>query len=200
MLTFELESAEGGSVAGIDEAGRGAWAGPVYAAATVFRPFGTPAAVTELINDSKKLTPQQRRELYPSILVNAAVGIGSASVHEIEKLNILGATKVAMSRALNNLGFIPNMALIDGNQLPNLPCPTKYIIKGDTKSLSIAAASIIAKVSRDNHMINLSRTSSGYGWENNFGYGTKQHIAALKENGVTRHHRRSYKPIREMLT
>ena len=196
---FSLERALGGSVAGIDEAGRGPWAGPVHAAAVLFHPGGPPAGLAARVEDSKQLSAARREALYPELLRAALVGRGQASVAEIDELNILRATHLAMARALDALGRLPDAALVDGNQAPRLPCAVHCVVKGDTKSLSIAAASIIAKVTRDRYMRELAARHPGYGWERNFGYGTKQHRQALARLGVTAHHRRSFAPIRRLL-
>ena len=181
---------------GIDEAGRGPWAGPVVAAAVIL----PENFVTDKINDSKKLSKKNRDLLYENITKNADFGLGFASVNEIDKLNILQATCLAMQRALDNLNILPVRALIDGNVIPrDLPCAAKCIVKGDSKVVSIAAASIIAKVTRDRFMTELAQLYPGYGWDKNFGYGVKQHQEALKTLGVTPEHRRSFKPIHNML-
>ncbi len=193
---LSLEKSIGGIVAGVDEAGRGPWAGPVVAGAVILNYDLLPNG----INDSKKLSVSKREYLYNEILQNAKTGIGISSVEEIDRLNILEATKLAMQRAvaiLNEKNI--NMVLVDGNKAPILSYNTKTVIGGDAKSLSIAAASIIAKVTRDRIMYELAEIHSEYGWEKNSGYGTKRHIEALMRYGVTEHHRKSYKPIRELL-
>lgn len=182
-------------VAGIDEAGRGPWAGPVVAGAVIFKSANCPAG----INDSKKLTAAKREALFDPIMACATVGIGIASVDEIDTHNILGATKLAMQRAFAQLGVIPELALVDGNRAPKLPCRVQTVIGGDAKSLSIAAASIIAKVTRDRIMRELAREFPYYGWERNAGYGTGAHQQGLATHGVTIHHRRSFAPIRLLL-
>ena len=181
---------------GVDEAGRGPWAGPVVAAAVILpKNF-----ITDKINDSKKLSKKNRDILYENITKNADFGLGFATVTEIDKLNILQASLLAMKRAVGNLNKVPVKALIDGNTIPpNLPCVSECIVKGDTKVVSIAAASIIAKVVRDRFMTKLAQLHPGYGWERNFGYGVKEHQEALKTLGVTSEHRRSFKPIHKML-
>ena len=181
---------------GVDEAGRGPWAGPVVAAAVILpKNF-----MTDKINDSKKLSKKNRDILYENITKNADFGLGFATVTEIDKLNILQASLLAMKRAVGNLNKVPVKALIDGNTIPpNLPCVSECIVKGDTKVVSIAAASIIAKVVRDRFMTKLAQLHPGYGWERNFGYGVKEHQEALKTLGVTSEHRRSFKPIHNML-
>lgn len=184
-------------VAGIDEAGRGPWAGPVVAAAVILDPATLPPGV----HDSKQIKAHKREALFEAIQSCAlATGVGIAGVEEIDTLNILEATKLAMCRATEALAIAPQFALVDGNQLPrNLPCPAKAIIDGDALSLSIAAASIIAKVTRDRIMHTLAQQHPHYGWDRNAGYGTKQHQEALARYGVTAHHRRSFAPIRRLL-
>lgn len=194
-LFFERETE--GIVAGVDEAGRGPWAGPVVAAAVILNQTEIPDG----INDSKKLSAQKREYLYKEILENSKNGIGIASVEEIDTLNILEATKLAMCRAVSMLGDIDiKMVLVDGNKAPDLKFPAKTLVGGDSKSLSIAAASIIAKVTRDRIMCKLAEEYPQYGWNRNSGYGTKKHIEALQIHGVTPHHRKSYRPIRELLS
>lgn len=193
---LSLEIAAGDVVAGVDEAGRGPWAGAVVAGAVILNHNRLPIG----INDSKKLSAAKREILYEEILQTARTGIGISTVEEIDRLNILEATKLAMQRAVAMLGNINiNMVLIDGNKAPILPFPTQTIIGGDGKSLSIAAASIIAKVTRDRIMCELAAQHHEYGWERNAGYGTKQHQEALAKYGITEHHRKSYKPIRELM-
>ena len=181
---------------GVDEAGRGPWAGPVVAAAVILpKNF-----IIDKINDSKKLSKKNRDILYANITKNADFGLGFATVIEIDKINILQASLLAMKRAVGNLNNVPVKALIDGNIIPpDLPCVAESIVKGDTKVVSIAAASIIAKVVRDRFMTKLAQLYPGYGWERNFGYGVKEHQEALKTLGVTSEHRRSFKPIHKML-
>ena len=181
---------------GVDEAGRGPWAGPVVAAAVVLpKDF-----LTDKINDSKVLSKKNRVILYAEITKNSDFGVGFASVNEIDNLNILKATFLAMKRAVNNLNALPVMAFIDGNLIPpDFPCPAECIVKGDRKVASIAAASIIAKVSRDRYMTERAKLYPGYGWERNFGYGVKEHQEALKKIGLTPEHRRSFKPIHNIL-
>ena len=192
---FSYETRIGGRVAGVDEVGRGPLAGPVTAAAVVL----DPAAIPEGLNDSKKLTARRRTELLKHLLASAEVSLGWASVAEIDALNIRNATFLAMTRALAGLAPVDH-ALVDGNALPpDLPCPATAIVKGDGRSLSIAAASIAAKVGRDAHMMALSRQFPGYGWEKNAGYPTADHRQALLDLGVTPHHRRSFKPVHNIL-
>lgn len=192
---FSIESAYQGIVVAIDEVGRGPWAGPVMAAAAVLDATRIPSG----IHDSKQLSAQKRESLHTAILGCAQVAIGIASVQEIDALNILQATKLAMRRAYDGLGLQAEIALIDGNQPPELPCPARCIVKGDRLSLSIAAASIIAKVTRDRLMAELAREHPGYGWERNAGYGTKAHQEGIRQWGITPHHRRSFAPIRAVI-
>jgi len=195
MPDFTLESAHGGVVAGVDEAGRGPWAGPVVAAAAILDPASMPAILTARLDDSKKLSRAAREELFTVLQRHAAFGVGIASVAEIEELNILAATMLAMRRAVLLLPELPDMALIDGNRAPDLPCAAHTVVRGDGKSFSIAAASVLAKVTRDRIMAELAASHPGYGWETNQGYGTKAHRAGLDRLGVTPHHRRGFKPI-----
>lgn len=188
----------GARVCGIDEAGRGPLAGPVVAAAVVFRKQ-PPRRFIRRLDDSKALTPAMRAELLPEIYEHAEVGIGAASVEEIDRINILQATFLAMSRALAALPEPPEVALVDGNQAPRLGCTVETLIGGDGLSASIAAASIVAKVTRDTQMIGLAEQHPGYGWERNVGYGTPEHLAALRQLGVSVHHRRSFRPVYELL-
>jgi ribonuclease HII len=187
----------GGVVAGIDEAGRGPLAGPVVAAAVVL-PARLPAILTERLDDSKKLTATRREALYEVIAGCAAVGVGIADVDEIDRINILRATFAAMGRALTGLGMAVDVALVDGNQKPPLACRVECLVGGDGLSLSIAAASIIAKVTRDRLMLRLAEQFPGYGWERNMGYGTAEHRAALTRLGPTPHHRRSFAPVADL--
>lgn len=194
---FTLERQHGGLVCGIDEAGRGPLAGPVVAAAVIWH---EPNNIPTGINDSKQLKKSLRGQLYDLIVANAHFGIGEASVEEIDTLNILGATKLAMLRAYQALGREADCALIDGNQPPKLPCRTVPVVRGDSLSLSIAAASILAKVSRDRLMESMSHTYPGYGFESHVGYGTAQHREALQRLGVCPIHRRSFSPIQALLS
>jgi ribonuclease HII len=204
MPDFALETAAGGVVAGIDEAGRGPWAGPVVAAAVVLEAQRLPAALAGGLDDSKKLTPARRADLRAALsdLAGAGaarIGIGQATVAEIDRLNVLAATMVAMGRAVGALGMVPDHALVDGNRAPDLPCPVTCVVRGDATSLSIAAASIVAKESRDRLMANLAERHPGYGWERNAGYGTAEHRAALERLGATSQHRRSFRPVLKIL-
>jgi ribonuclease HII len=183
-------------VAGVDEAGRGPLAGPVVAAAVVLDAGHIPPG----LNDSKKLTAARREGLLAALLACAQVGIGQASVDEIDALNILRASHLAMLRAVAALPEAPDHLLIDGNLLPrNAPCAATAIVRGDALCLSIAAASIIAKVTRDRIMVDLAQQYPGYGWDRNAGYPTPEHRAALLRLGVTPAHRRSFRPVHNIL-
>ncbi len=199
MPDFSFEDKAGGVIAGVDEAGRGPWAGPVVAGAAILERDGLSPVLRNGLDDSKKLTPSRRRELFTVLSSEARIAVGIATVAEIDAMNILQATLLAMARAVDGLGVALDMALIDGNRAPSLPCPADCIVKGDGKSLSIAAASVVAKVTRDRIMADLAREHPGYGWERNAGYGTKEHQDALARFGVTRHHRQSFKPIIKIL-
>lgn len=184
-------------VAGVDEVGRGPLAGPVTAAAVILDPARIPPG----INDSKRLTERARERLALEIRESAlAFAVAHASVEEIDALNILEASHLAMRRALAALTPAAQHALIDGNRLPKgLTIPAQTVVKGDAISLSIAAASILAKVERDAIMRELALANPGYGWEKNMGYPSAQHRVALEQQGVTPHHRRSFGPVRKML-
>ena len=183
-------------VAGVDEAGRGPLAGPVVAAAVIL----DPAVLPEGIQDSKQVSPKKRAGLLKLISQQAMVGVGQASVEEIDAINILRASHLAMCRAIEALPEMPDHVLIDGNMIPrDLSRAATPIVKGDTLSLSIAAASIVAKTRRDAIMWDLAQQCPGYGWETNQGYPTKCHKEALRNLGVTPHHRRSFKPVHNML-
>ena len=199
MPDFALERAAGGIVAGIDEAGRGPWAGPVVAAAVILDPATLPSSLAGGTDDSKALSPAKRRELYRGLLECAEMGVGAASVREIEEDNILGATLTAMARALAALPRRPSAALVDGNRAPDFPCRVETVVRGDSRSLSIAAASIVAKVTRDEIMARLSARYPQFAWERNAGYGTAEHRRALERHGPTPHHRRSFAPVRALL-
>jgi ribonuclease HII len=187
--------AEGLTVCGIDEAGRGPWAGPVVAAAVILDPRKIPKG----INDSKKLTPERRETLFPVIMQSARVGVGAASTEEIDEINILRATYLAMSRAVAVLDPQPALALIDGNRAPPLSIRVQTIIEGDAISLSIAAASIIAKVTRDRIMHEIEALHPGYGFASHKGYGTPAHAEALARLGPCAAHRRSFSPVFALL-
>lgn len=193
--SFEIEQSLSGPVAGIDEAGRGPWAGPVVAAAVILNPRSAPTG----LNDSKALTEKRREALAAELWSSAQVGVGLATVQEIDRINIGRATLLAMVRAVANLPVRPSSAIIDGKLTPKLPCRAVAVVKGDAKSCSVAAASIIAKVARDRMMIALADEFPGYAWERNKGYGAKAHRDGLNLLGVTPHHRRSFAPIAAML-
>lgn len=193
--TFELEATElqlaGGPIAGIDEAGRGPWAGPVVAAAVILDPDNIPDGIA----DSKELDPETREALYKQISATSQFGVGVADVRRIDRDNILNATMWAMAQAVRQLKDRPRLALVDGNRAPGLRCTTRTVVQGDAKCLSIAAASIIAKVTRDRMMIALGQDLPAYGFERHKGYGTPEHQVAIDRLGVTMHHRRSFRPI-----
>jgi ribonuclease HII len=196
---FTLERAAGGRVAGVDEVGRGPLSGPVLAAAVVF-PRGVPRKLAAMLDDSKRLTPAQRLEAFVALRRSSAeIAIAAASVAEIERLNILHAAMLAMCRAVARLPAAPDLALVDGNYPPVLGCPFKCVVGGDGISLSIAAASIVAKVIRDRLMERLGRRYPGYLWASNAGYGTPAHHAALEALGVTPHHRAGFGPVARLL-
>lgn len=184
------------TVAGVDEVGRGPLAGPVYAAAVVLNP----ADIPDGLNDSKGVTAKNRQILHDALLERAEVAIGWASVEEIDEINILHASMLAMTRAVQGLSCPVDHVLVDGNRVPKgLSMPATAVVKGDSKSLSIAAASIVAKIRRDLVMCDLAQHYPAYGWEKNMGYPTKQHRDALIDFGVTPHHRRSFKPVHNIL-
>lgn len=195
MPDFSLEQAAGGRVAGVDEVGRGPLAGPVVAAAVVFPasafPYGVPPALARLLDDSKKLSARQRETAFLALRATPGIeyAIAAASIAEIDRLNILHASLLAMRRAVVRLPVPPDSALVDGNRPPALACPVRCVVGGDGVSLSIAAASILAKVVRDRAMLRLDRRYPGYGWAGNAGYPTAAHRAALRVLGPTPHHR-----------
>ena len=179
-------------IAGVDEVGRGSLIGPVYASAVILKK----SINTKLLKDSKSLSKKEREYLCTYIKKNSTWSIGKASVKEIEKLNILQASLLAMKRAIKKLKKKPTHVLIDGNKTPELEnYNLKSVIKGDKKIPSISAASIIAKVSRDKFITTLSKKNKGYDWDKNFGYGTKHHLKAMKKLGITKHHRKTFSPI-----
>jgi ribonuclease HII len=186
------ETRLGGIVAGIDEVGRGPLAGPVLAAAVIL-PAGLDPALAARIDDSKKLKAALREQVAAALAGSGAViGIGAASVAEIAALNILQASYLAMRRAVVRLAVRPDHALVDGSGVPTLDLPCTALVRGDALSLSIAAASIIAKVTRDRAMARLGRRHPAYGWGRNAGYGTAEHRAAIGAHGATPHHRRGF--------
>ncbi len=182
-------------IAGVDEVGRGSLVGPVYAAAVILKK----SINTKLLKDSKSISSSKRKVLFSYIKKNSIWAIGKASLKEIEQLNILNASLLAMKRAIKKLKKKPSHVLIDGNKLPELKnYKLKSIIKGDQKIPSISAASIIAKVTRDKMISNLSKKFKGYSWQKNFGYGTSQHLKAIKVLGITKHHRKNFSPINRL--
>ena len=195
MPRFDRERKIDGPVAGVDEVGRGPLAGPVYAAAVILDPRHLPKG----LDDSKAMSEARREKAFEQIMERAlSVGIGRAEVSEIDEINILQAAMLAMRRAVDALALRPVHALIDGNRVPDLPCSSEAIVKGDAKVLSIAAASIVAKVTRDRVMCELDLQCPGYHWADNKGYGTAVHMDALKRLGPTIHHRISFAPVAEM--
>jgi ribonuclease HII len=198
MPSFEMERTAGGRVAGVDEAGRGPLAGPVVAAAVVL-PLDVPSELAALLDDSKKLTADQRLAAFLALHASPAeIAVGAASVTEILRLNILHASMLAMRRAVSRLRAAPDLALVDGNYPPKLDCAVRCVVGGDALCLSIAAASIIAKVIRDRAMARLSVRCPGYGWEANAGYATASHRAALRRLGPTRHHRAAFGTVAQL--
>jgi ribonuclease HII len=179
-------------LAGVDEVGRGSLIGPVYAAAVILNK----SINIKILKDSKTLSKKKRKELNFYIKKNSIWAIGQASIKEIERINILHASLLAMKRAIIKLKKKPSLVLIDGNKLPTIKnYNLKYVIKGDQKISSISAASIIAKVSRDRFITTLSKKFKKYGWDTNFGYGTKEHLGAIKKYGITKYHRKTFSPI-----
>jgi ribonuclease HII len=198
--TFEFEAElmdkYHGPVAGIDEAGRGPWAGPVVVAAVILNPDRIP----EGLNDSKLLTPEAREDRYAEIMATAIVSVVIGPVRQIDRINILQASLWGMRAAYRRLRVPAGSALIDGNIVPKrFPCKARAVVGGDGLSLSVAAASIVAKVTRDRLMVKLSRRYRRYAWDSNKGYGTPEHAAAIKKHGVCTHHRRSFSPIERAL-
>lgn len=194
-----LEHGFQGRVAGLDEVGRGPLAGPVVAACVVL-PKRLPAGLAELLDDSKLLSPAAREVAYLALLASGAqIGVGAANVAEILEINILHASMLAMRRAFARLNPQPDFALVDGNRAPGLPCPTQTVVGGDGISLSIAAASIVAKVVRDRAMTRLHQRHPAYGWATNAGYGTRIHVEALIRIGPTHHHRAAFGTVRRLL-
>ena len=195
MADYTLETAAPTPVCGIDEAGRGPLAGPVVAAAVIL----DPSRIPDGLDDSKRLSQPRREQLLDALLNTAEIGIGAASVREIDRLNILQATLLAMARAVAALPRAPAMALVDGNQAPRLACAVTTVVKGDARCLSIAAASIVAKVTRDRLMTALARLHPAYDWHRNAGYPTAAHRQALFDFGPTAHHRTSFAPVRRAI-
>ncbi len=184
-------------IAGVDEVGRGSLIGPVYAAAVILRK----STKLKILKDSKSIKKEKREELSKYIKKNSVWAIAKASKEEIDKINILQASLLAMKRAIKKLKKKPSYVLVDGNRLPLLNSyKMKAIVRGDKKIPAISAASIIAKVARDNFIISLSKKNKGYYWDKNFGYGTKQHLKALKKLGITKHHRKTFSPVSKIFT
>ena len=200
MPDFFHESQHGGRVAGVDEVGRGPLAGPVLAAAVVFT-AGVPPQLAGMIDDSKKLAAGQREMAFAALLAcgTAEIGIGAASVAEIARLNILHAAMLAMARAVLRLPAPPDLALVDGNRPPPVACAVRCVVGGDALCLSIAAASIVAKVVRDRAMARLAARFPQYGWETNAGYATGAHRRAVQLHGPCVHHRQTFGTVREWL-
>jgi ribonuclease HII len=201
MPSFRIESRHEGPVAGIDEAGRGPLAGPVLAAAVILDRTRAKRSLLRLLDDSKKLAPEERERAYRALRRSEAVliGVGAASAREIDRFNILQASFLAMRRAVAALPAPPTLALVDGNRPPRLPCSVEIVVSGDSLSYSIAAASIVAKVTRDRIMRLLDVRHPGYGWATNVGYSVPEHLAALESLGPTPHHRFSFAPLGRLL-
>lgn len=204
MVDFALERRIKGPVAGVDEAGRGPLAGPVVAAAVILVPRRLPKSLLAAIDDSKALDAADRGAIAAELIAFRGRGveyaIAGAGTAEIERINILHASLLAMRRAVSRLPLVPHLALIDGNMIPtSLPCPAEAVVGGDARSLSIAAASILAKVTRDRCMARLAVRYPVYGWERNAGYATPQHRSALDQHGPTRHHRAGFAPVAAQL-
>jgi len=197
MLDYAYESQHAGRVAGVDEVGRGPLAGPVMAAAVVFT-AGVPAGLARLLDDSKKLTAEQRALAHQALLAcpSAEIAVGAASVAEIARLNILHAAMLAMARAVLRLPTPPDIALVDGNRAPPLTCQVRCVVGGDALCLSIAAASIVAKVVRDRAMARLHVRFPQYGWDRNAGYATWAHRRSLEVHGACVHHREAFGSVR----
>ena len=196
MPDFAIEDGCRGIVCGVDEVGRGPLAGPVVAAAVIIDRGCFADELASRLDDSKLLPRDMREACYQALLGCARIGVGAASVREIDRINILRASLLAMSRAVAALGVRPDLALIDGNIAPALPCAAKTVVGGDGLSFSIAAASVIAKVTRDRIMRSLAKRHPNYAWDTNVGYSTRAHFAAIASFGVTVHHRRSFAPVR----
>jgi ribonuclease HII len=204
MPDLSLERRIRGRVAGVDEAGRGPWAGPVVAAAVVIEARLVPRRLLSRVDDSKRLSRPVREELFAALSgfrgTGIFAGLGAAAAAVIDRLDVHRATLLAMRRAVLALPLQPDAALIDGKFVPDIPCPAHAVVAGDSSSLSIAAASIFAKVTRDRIMERLARRHPGYGWEHNAGYGTPEHREALEALGPTPHHRKSFAPVLNILS
>ena len=205
MPNFEIEDEYEGMIAGVDEAGRGPWVGPVVAGCVVFLDRNVDEFLLNNLNDSKKISKKKREQLYEVLYKEKEngkilIGVGITSAKEIDEINILNASFLAMKRAIDDANANPCMVLVDGNREPkNFGYKTNAVIKGDAKSYSISAASIIAKVYRDRMMEDMAKKYPGYGFEKNAGYGTKAHIDGLKLYGITPEHRLSYAPVKEFV-
>lgn len=202
MPSFRLESQHDGLVVGIDEAGRGPLAGPVVAAAVIIDRSRVKRRLLAMLDDSKQLTPAERERAYAALRDSEAItiGVGAASAREIDRINVLQANFQAMVRAVKALATTPCFALVDGNLLPRqLPCPGLAVVKGDSKVYSIAAASIVAKVTRDRIMALLGQRYPDYCWNQNAGYGTEVHLEVIARLGATPHHRMSFSPLNRLL-
>ncbi len=197
MPDRRLEKTLGALVCGVDEAGRGPLAGPVMAAAVILPPR-LPRGLSSGIDDSKKLARERREELYAGIVECCRFGVGEASVAEIDRFNIFHAAMLAMQRAVAALPAAPDHAIVDGNHTPQFACAATAVVAGDARCLSVAAASIIAKVTRDRFMIARAAEFPGYGWESNVGYGTAEHLAGLKRLGRTPLHRAYFAPVAQL--
>ena len=214
MPDFAIERRCEGVVCGVDEAGRGPLAGPVVAAAVIIDRRRFRGELRRVLDDSKALSRDLRESCHAALCGSArngavTIGVGAASVAEIDRINILRASLLAMRRAVAALAatvtggtalMVPDLALVDGNIAPTLPCPVKTVVKGDALSFSIAAASVVAKVTRDRIMRDLAQRYPGYGWETNVGYSTAEHFDGIRRLGVTPHHRRSFEPVRLALS
>jgi ribonuclease HII len=205
MPDFAIERGCAGMVCGVDEAGRGPLAGPVVAAAVILDRRRFRGMLRRDLDDSKVLSREARETCYGALLTcvkigTVRIGVGAASTGEIDRINILRASLLAMRRAVAALGIMPDIALVDGNVAPSLPCPVKTVVKGDALSFSIAAASVVAKVTRDRIMRGLACRYPGYGWATNVGYSTAEHFDGIGRLGVTPHHRRSFEPVRLALS
>jgi len=198
MPHWKLERSVEGIVIGVDEAGCAPLAGPVVAAAVVLD-RKIPRRLARRIDDSKKLPAEEREKIFARLPDHAQIGVGQASVDEIEQINILRAAQLAMRRAVDSLGVTPALIIVDGNRLPGFSFPTRCVVGGDGISLSIAAASIVAKVTRDREMKSLAESFPGYGWEHNVGYPTPEHRAAIQRLGLTPHHRRTFRAVYEVI-
>ena len=206
MPTFNIEDGlllpDDALIAGVDEVGRGSLAGPVMAAAIILDRSKCLDNQLRQVDDSKRLSKKNRETISSWIYKVSTIGIGLVDREEIDRLNILWASLLAMERAIDdvqkNLSRPLDAVLIDGNRLPTLNCRGYAIVQGDKKSFSIAAASIVAKIARDKFMFEMAKTHPRYGWEKNMGYGTQYHMEALKKYGVTKHHRKTFPPIHKM--